>query len=549
MDRKPQKRIVQIENVEELLSLLEKDYGQNWHEKVSFRISKADPANMEVIIEPVHESHRESILKELSNVVEIIEPALSDLSDLEEKYPDPHIQVEISEDKMIASIFIVPGLKRVLPTFDELKEALKKSGVIYGINEDALRKIIDESKVFAHIPVASGKKPIYGSDASIEFLFPESGMIFEKIGEKDSVDMAALYKIFTCHEGDVLAVKVPLRESYDGIAVTGEIIKVEKAKDLNLQNFVGENTKLSEDGTKIIATCDGQPYVQNSKVCVRNVLLIDKDLGYDTGNIDFNATVIIRGNAEGPFKIKADGDISIMGVLGEIQVTCGGSLKVQGGIFGRGKGIIKVSKDLTAKFINESQIFCEGNIFVEYYIMNSVIICRGDITVKGRGVIAGGAVKTSGNVEAAELGSESGVRTEIAAGIDYENEKEIAQLERNLLKAMRSIMLLSEIESSARAKITETKEIPKKEELMKILQKTAEKKKRIELEVRKIHETLKILKHNLQVKYSDTSRIRVRKICYPNVRIAIAGRKKLISDKIGPCDFFLNKNTGEISFL
>jgi hypothetical protein len=84
---------------------------------------------------------------------------------------------------------------------------------------------------------------------------------------------------------------------------------------------------------------------------------------------------------------------------------------------------------------------------------------------------------------------------------------------------------------------------------MKILQKTAEKKKRIELEVRKIHETLKILKHNLQVKYSDTSRIRVRKICYPNVRIAIAGRKKLISDKIGPCDFFLNKNTGEISFL
>jgi hypothetical protein len=73
MDRKPQKRIVQIENVEELLSLLEKDYGQNWHEKVSFRISKADPANMEVIIEPVHESHRESILEELSNVVEVID--------------------------------------------------------------------------------------------------------------------------------------------------------------------------------------------------------------------------------------------------------------------------------------------------------------------------------------------------------------------------------------------------------------------------------------------------------------------------------------------
>gem|GEM_PF-3923815 len=55
--------------------------------------------------------------------------------------------------------------------------------------------------------------------------------------------------------------------------------------------------------------------------------MIDKDLGYDTGNIDFNGSVVIRKNAEGPFKVRVKGDLLILGVLGEIHEDCGGSLK------------------------------------------------------------------------------------------------------------------------------------------------------------------------------------------------------------------------------
>ncbi|WP_031505151.1 FapA family protein [Pseudothermotoga hypogea] len=55
--------------------------------------------------------------------------------------------------------------------------------------------------------------------------------------------------------------------------------------------------------------------------------MIDKDLGYDTGNIDFNGSVVIRKNAEGPFKVRVKADLLILGVLGEIHEDCGGSLK------------------------------------------------------------------------------------------------------------------------------------------------------------------------------------------------------------------------------
>ncbi len=540
-----EKRIIKVSSVEELISTLEKNYGPTWYEKVSLQITETT-GQIEAVVKPIDNVDSGTAIEELTSIMKIKSIPLPHLSNIEKQYSNPVVRVNISEDKMQASIFIIPGFKRILPTVDEIKQALSNSQIVY-CDEKTILSVIQDQKLFTEVVVAQGKQPVLPKDASVEFLFPPTGFLYQRPQADEKFDPASLYKIFTCKSGDILAIKRPPEYGQDGITVTGEIIKVEKPKDINLSSFLGQNVAISEDNLKIVATCDGQPYLENSKVCVRNLLVIDKDLGYDTGNIDFNASVVVRGNAEGPFKIRAKGDVLILGILGEVEVNCGGSLRVQGGVFGRGKGIVNVGKDFAAKFVSEAQIFCGGNIIVEDYIMNSTVICAGDVKVFGKGVISGGTLKAAGNVEASELGSVANIRTEIAAGIDYENESKYAQLQRTLIQIVKRVNVLSSSESSLRNQLLRTKDTTKRESLKTLLVKIQEAKFAFEKQLHKTRNAIRIIKHNMQLdKLRFSARIKVRRVCHSNVKIQIGLLSKLNSEEIGPCEFFLDKSSGKI---
>ncbi|MGJ8455289.1 DUF342 domain-containing protein [Pseudothermotoga sp. U03pept] len=531
-------------SIEELLAILEKNYGSDWYNKVTIQITQTRE-HIEANVKPI-QAVEPKTSEEITSV-EIKPISVPELGELGSQHAQPVVQVNISEDKMTATVFIIPGFTKVLPTVEEIKQALAQAKVVYGIDEEAIEKIVKEQKLFLEVPVAFGKKPVPSIDASIEFLFPVTGFIIEKPVEDERFDPASFYKIFTCKSGDVLAVKKEPVYGQDGVTVTGEMVRIERPKDVNLASFIGENVTLSADHTKILASCDGQPYVKNSKINVRNVLVIDNDLGYNTGNIDFNASVVIRGNAEGPFKINAKGDVLIQGVLGEVQVNCSGSLMVQGGVFARGKGVIKVEKDFTAKFLNEAQVFCRGNLLIEDYIMNSTVVCDGDVKVFGKGVIVGGVVKASGNIEASEIGCNTGIRTEVSAGVDYEHQARYIQLQSSLLEIMKQINKLSTAEESFRKQLLQTKDLNKRESIRTIMQKIQTVKFAFEKQLHKVRNALNILKVSVnteKVKLGAT--IKVRRICHPNVRIGIGIVSELIKDQVGPSQFSLDRKTGKI---
>lgn len=293
-----ERRLIRTSTIEELLSILEKDYGPNWYDKMTIDITES-AGQIEAVVKPIQNVDPRTAFERISSA-EIKTAFLPDLSDIQQKHSQPSIVVELSQDKMSAKIIIIPGFERIMPTLDEIRKALSDSQIVYGIDEETIMSAIKEQKIFTEICVARGKEPIPSKDACVEFLFPESGFVCEKQEEDERFDPASFYKIFTCKRGDVLAIKIPAQYGEDGFTVTGETVKAAKPKEINLASFAGENVVLSDDGNKIVATCDGQPYLKNGKVNVRSILLVEGDLGYDTGNIDFNASVVIRGNAEGP---------------------------------------------------------------------------------------------------------------------------------------------------------------------------------------------------------------------------------------------------------
>ncbi len=546
-----EKKQIKANSVEALLNQLAKDYGSDWYQKVKITFIKDSP--FEVIVEVseigsegFEQQTKESIHKDKPNIAI---PVLPDISEIERKHSEPRVMVWISEDKMIASISVIPGLRRIVPTVDEVVEALNNAGVKYGINRERIEQIIREQRFFTSIPVASGKPPKSAKDAQIQFLFPLSGYVSAKPDESERIDPASLYKIFTCEKDQLLALKVPSVEGEDGFTVTGETIKVEKAKDINLKNYLGENVYLSEDGNKIFASCAGQPFFKNSMVHVKQVFVVEGDLNYTVGNINFNGTVIIRGNAEGPFKISAKGDVVIEGILGEVQVSSEGSLMVKGGIFGRSKGIVKVRRDLFAKFVNEARIFCEGKVLIEDYIMNSILVCNSDVFVGGRGIIVGGIVKARGNITAKELGTKTGIKTLVSCGINYEIEEKYEQCELTVSQIVKEITKISENEQRIKGKLLQTRDLKQREMLRNSLFDLERQRQALLKQLFRLKQAMEIILRIRRFEnISTTSRIILRGVCHPNVKITIGYETFHVKEQMTAKEFYIDKDTGKITW-
>ncbi|MFN4190109.1 MAG: flagellar assembly protein A, partial [Pseudothermotoga sp.] len=158
-----EKRIIKVSSVEELISTLEKDYGPTWYEKVSLQITET-AGQIEAVVKPIDNVDSRTAIEELTSIMKIKPTSLPDLSNIEQQYSNPIVSVNISEDKMEASIFIIPGFKRVLPTIDKIKQALFNSKIVYGIDEKAILSVIQEQKLFTEVVVAHGKQPVPSKD-------------------------------------------------------------------------------------------------------------------------------------------------------------------------------------------------------------------------------------------------------------------------------------------------------------------------------------------------------------------------------------------------
>lgn len=91
--------------------------------------------------------------------------------------------------------------------------------------------------------------------------------------------------------------------------------------------------------------------VTTSSLAIESVYEIKEDVSLKTGNIDFNGTVIIRGDVPTGFSIKASGDILIDGLVEAAHIEAKGSVTIVKGIVGsRTGGIIAGGKMFLWKF-------------------------------------------------------------------------------------------------------------------------------------------------------------------------------------------------------
>lgn len=351
---------------------------------------------------------------------------------------DATASVQISSDEMKAYLIMTPPKSGGFDLeLDEIRNILKSNGVVVGIKDDVLNRIIDYPIYNEPILIAEGIKPKNGKDAEIQYNFNTKGEVH--FTEEDGrVDFKNLNLVQNVVAGQVLAIKEKATIGEPGRTVTNKIIPQKVGKDCQL--LAGKNCHITEDGLQVIADKNGQVILAANKINVEEIFTVNGDVNLKTGNVLFLGTVIVQGNVEDGFSVKAAGNIEIHGSVGKCELDAEGDIIISQGVQGKNEGFIRTGKSLYAKFLQDVKVEAVDSVYVQDSIMHSFIDATKEITIVGkRAKIVGGRLRAGELVKSKEIGSVSGAETIIEVGIDPKKKQRLVELEEEKNKAYKEL--------------------------------------------------------------------------------------------------------------
>ena len=346
-------------------------------------------------------------------------------------YNDSVATVKVIEGEMQAFMIVQPpGEGGCDIPFDTFVMTLKINRVVHGIKEDFLRDFADQPIYQEEIEVAVGSKPVDGKSAHIKYEFEtDQTKARLKEGTDGKIDFKELNIIQNVVEKQLLATKIPPQTGIPGETVTGKMLPAKNGVDISLP--LGENVHASDDGAAILSDINGRVVIVNNKINVEPVLLIENSVSLETGNIIFLGSVIIKGDVEDGFSVKAAGNIEVYGSIARAELDAEGDIIIQQGINGKGGGNIRAGKSLWARFIENANIQTGNMVFASDGIINSNIDALNRIICQGkRASIVGGRLRASEEINAKILGNPtSGTETICEVGFDPASKEELSKLE------------------------------------------------------------------------------------------------------------------------
>lgn len=344
-----------------------------------------------------------------------------------------------TKNELFAWIFVYPpaGQGRELSR-DMLEQALQEKGITYGVRESALDSILEEPQRYFYLfPIAEGTAAIPGKDGYIVDRYPRSNKKELRVDESGHVDYSELHLVRNADEGAVICEIIPPVSAVPGRTVTDQEISARDGKAAAVPK--GRNTVVTEDGTLLVAEKPGHVEFNGRNFQVKPVLEVRKNVDYSTGNINFLGDIHIHGDVCSGFTVRANGNITVDGVVEASSIEAGGDLTVVKGVKGDGRAVIHVHRSLYTKYLENTVVCVKEGLHTEC-IINCKVYSDGIVNAdSGRGIIIGGEIHAANEVRANIVGSRSESVTSICLGgvpsDDFEYEsliREIGELQMEL---------------------------------------------------------------------------------------------------------------------
>ncbi len=451
---------------------------------------------------------------------------------------DEYMDLKITPDGMYAiARFFPPSGGGNRMSEHELRRDLEYNKVEYGISEQAIAKHLDQPEYFKNIVLATGVKPIQGHDGFITYKFNTDRKAKPHVNEDGTVDFHQLNNIAHVRRGDVLAVMTPTDLGTAGMSVYGKEVKPEKVAKVTFK--YGKNIDVSEDGTLLITRVDGYATLEGDKVFVSNVYDIPNDVDNSTGDVQFNGAIVVHGNVRAGFKLKAEGNIEVFGVVEGATLEAGGDVILHRGIQGMYKCLITAKGNLVSKFIENATVMVDGYVTADS-IMNSHVAAKGDVTVSGRGgSIIGGVVTSVSLIDATTIGTALGASTMVEVGIDPATRERMKEIQLELTNKNAEIEKLNQLVTLFRKKQEMgTLESDKVKMISQFTQSIIMGKIQIKELKAEYEEKQALMKEN------EFAKIRVTKDIFAGTKITISGESLILKDTRSHCVY--SKKDGEI---
>lgn len=425
-------------------------------------------------------------------------------------------------------------------TETEFLNDLRQHDIKYGIDTDAISAFFKERKYCTDITAAQGSSPKQGTDAYIEYKFDTDGRVRPTLLPDGSVDFFHLNIIQICGKGQVLAVLHPEDMGEAGEDIKGTLIRPSEVKKMALS--FGKNVFISDDKMCLMSAVDGHVSIQSGSVEVSDVLSI-KDVGVETGNIDYEGNIEIEGNVETGYTVSATGDINIKGVVGGATLISGGSVLIARGMNGMGKGTITAAGNVVCKFLENASVDAGGYVSSES-IIQSTVTAASEINVDGkRGFISGGTVNAGLSISAKTLGSNMGTMTLVEVGVDPNTKKELIDVQKSLVEDKKQVETLEPVLLTYKQKMASgAKPSPAQMERVQMLaQAYVQCKKDLEGKQKRLSELQEKMKQN------TGAFVAVKDCAYPGVRIVIGEVSMSIKKENQFCRFISDGGDVRIS--
>ncbi len=419
--------------------------------------------------------------------------------------------------------------------FDEIVGLLKNNGIVFGIKEQVIREFVDYPRYNEKILVAEGSRPQNGQDGKIIYNFTTDHSEITLKEKNGRVDFKELNLVENVEAGQLLAKKVPAEEGQPGSSVKGKVTPAKAGKDVDID--IGKNVKLSDDGATVLSTINGQVLLVAGKINVEPVYTVDGDVNFRTGNILFLGTVIVKGNVEDGFTVKAAGNIEIMGSVGKCVLDAEGEIIVHQGVMGKNAGQVRAGINVVAKFIEHTHVAAEENVIVSDGIIHSTVDANKRILCSGkRAAIVGGRLRATEEINAKTFGSVAGTETLLEVGFDPKRKERLSQLNqkkeeigKQLEELERNIKTLENLKR-VQKKLSEDK-LKSLEEFGEIRSQAHEELEEVNKEAAEINNFLSSLEVKGKISASDR--------VYPGVKIFIKNENLIVRNEFKKVTFFL----------
>lgn len=329
------------------------------------------------------------------------------------------LPVVVSPDRMRAvvkgfdvALYRMPG--KVLDQ-EWVTRSLGSQKIVFGF-ENHLRKIIeaiDSHKDLSEMVVAEGTLSAAGGRPFLEAVLQTDTSV------EQSTDLRQLQPRKFVSLGQMIArvnYAVPPKVGKDVFgnmlpSITGEVFPVE------LLRGVEEREK-----GQFHATCSGVMTITDNSVEVVDGFKHEGDIDMVSGDVSFDGSIEITGSIQKGAAVWVRGNATVNGcVYGYLWAS--GDVIIKEGIATGSQDRIFIGGNLTAGFIDNSQVICQKRITIQKGIIASKVYCEQEIALNPQeGRIRGGKIICFGDLTAASVGTDSGTMTEVYVGHDWRKE-------------------------------------------------------------------------------------------------------------------------------